>query len=502
VTSRTLERLSGKGWLPVRPIQSLNNRNAIGVGAILGAGAILFVAVFLGYVAAVMPWFISLGLVLLPILFVLVLTKPYVALLLTLAMLFEAVPSAFQPRLPFGGGNLRLYDLLILLLLLVVILRQVLARKSLLVDLGPMLPALGYFTFAFGVSLFYGKFIVHNAEWLTEGRSAITWALLPLIVMACDTPKRFHNFVIGTVVLGLIIALYVSVQSLFEIRIMTEARVEALDVGVNSDVTRSIADGGIYIVIFSVYLILNRLADNRLSWLLGAPLLSLLMIGVAVQFGRGIWVAGALGLVMSTYLHRGFGGLLRVVILGVVGLTLLLGALSIVKPRMVEALLDRATGISREIQSGGSFDWRKRENSAAFTAIERHPFLGVGIGGDYKQTISSKGSFGIETRYIHNGYLYFPLKMGLYAAFIPLVFILCFVRVFRLGLRRHGREGDMGLRAALAGGFFVPVITSFTQPEWVAPRGVAAFCVFMAIALLYLRDGKAVVQHKAHHAQA
>lgn len=455
-------------------------------------GLLLFIALFLGYVSAVMPWFFSLGIVLLPVLLVLVATNPYLALLLTLGMLFEAIPSTFQPRVPFGGGNLRLYDLLILLLLAVVSLRQVFSRKSLLADLGPMLPALGYFVFAFGISLFYAKFIVHNADWLAEGRGAIAWALMPLIVMACDTPKRFRNFVIGAVALGLIIALYVSLQSLLEIRIMTDARVEALDI-VNADVTRSIAGGGIYIIIFSLFFVINRFADRRLKWFLAIPFIALLVLGIAVQFGRGVWMATAAGLMVSTYLHRGLGGLLRVMVLGVVGLVLFLAALSLVKPRMTEALVDRATGISREIHSGGSFAWRKRENSAAFAAIEQHPLLGVGIGGEYKQTISV-GGFQGETRYIHNGYLYFPLKMGLYAAFIPLVFILSFYRTLRMGLRNHDRQGDRGLVAALAGGFLAPVLTSFTQPEWVDPRSVAAFCVFMAIALLYLREGSSTTQ--------
>jgi hypothetical protein len=35
----------------------------------------------------------------------------------------------------------------------------------------------------------------------------------------------------------------------------------------------------------------------------------------------------------------------------------------------------------------------------------------------------------------------------------------------------------------------VPVITSYTQPEWFDPRGIAAFATFMGLALLYRRFG-------------
>jgi hypothetical protein len=43
--------------------------------------------------------------------------------------------------------------------------------------------------------------------------------------------------------------------------------------------------------------------------------------------------------------------------------------------------------------------------------------------------------------------------------------------------------------AALAGAFIVPCISSYTQPEWADPRGVAAFAVFSGLALLYRRFG-------------
>jgi O-antigen ligase len=129
------------------------------------------------------------------------------------------------------------------------------------------------------------------------------------------------------------------------------------------------------------------------------------------------------------------------------------------------------------------------ENQAAMDRIERNPVFGVGLGGQYKQTASSEGHFGIEGTYIHNGYLFFPLKMGLVATFIPLAFMIAFALTLRQGVQRHRADPDNGLVAALAGAFAVPCVASYTQPEWADPRGIAAFAIFTGLALLFRRFG-------------
>ena len=152
---------------------------------------------------------------------------------------------------------------------------------------------------------------------------------------------------------------------------------------------------------------------------------------------------------------------------------------------MAEAALERFTGIGAEFRAGESFGWRLRENDAALARIERHLFTGVGIGGEYKQT----GSLDQETTYIHNGYLYFPLKMGIFAAFIPFAFIVAFVITVRQAGVRHQKTGDPAFVAALCGAFSVPVMTSGTQPEWTAPQGIAAYAILIGLALLYRSFG-------------
>ena len=452
-------------------------------------GAVLL-ALLLGLITAYLPWLFTLLLVLLPLVLLASISRPMVGLVVVMMFIFEVVPSIFQPRVPFGGGRLQAYDLLLIFLSGVVLLRALGARAHPLQAMGPIRWPLYYLLVCMVISFVHVRYFAPNKMMLAEARVAIAWLLVPLIVLAADTPARYRWLLRSVVGIGLVVALYVTIQSLFDLRIMTTARVELLDKDVNSDVVRSIAGGGIYIAIFALFLLINRMLDGRLSWFLGVPGAFLLISGVAVQFGRGVWLATAAGLLVSATLFRGVGGAIRVVVLGVLSLALVIGIASVAKPRLAEALIDRATGIGHEIQSGGSLGWRKLENAAALARIEASPLFGTGMGGEYKQTISLEGSFKTETSYIHNAYLYFPLKMGVLATFIPLAFILAFIVTITQGqARQTGTHADSALVAALCGGFVVPAVTSYTQPEWVSPQGIAAFAVFMALALLYRKMG-------------
>ena len=456
------------------------------IALVLGA---LLLALLLGLVTSFLPWIFTLLLVLLPLVLVASTSRPMVGLVVVLMFIFEVVPSAFQPRLPFGGGKLQAYDVLLLYLAGLVLVRAWLNRTAPLRALGPVRWPLYYLLACMSASLVYVRYFAPNMLALGEARVFVAWLLVPIMVLAVDTPARFRWMLRLVVAIGLVIALYVSIQSLFDLRIMTGARVELLDKDRNSDVVRSIAGGGIYVVVFTLFLLLNRVLERKIGWWWAVPAALLLVFGVAVQFGRGVWLSTAAGLLVSAALYRGNAGVLRVLLLGTFTVALMLSTAAVFKPRLAEAVVERALGIGYELQSGGSYGWRRMENQAALIRIERSPLVGVGLGGQYKQTASTEGHFGIEGTYIHNGYMFFPLKMGVAASFIPLAFIISFVVVLRQGVLRHRADPDAGLVAALAGAFAVPCVASYTQPEWSDPRGISAFAILVGLALLFRRFG-------------
>jgi hypothetical protein len=456
---------------------------AIGLGAMLAAA-------FVGLVASFLPWQFALLFLGLIAAVGLSTTNPLIGLILVLALIFEVIPSAFQPRLPFNFGSLQSTDIILGYLVVVVTIYGLWARQRPLLALGPFQLPLFYLAICMTVSLVYVRYFAPNAQAMGEARTAIAWFILPLIALAVDSHKRARLLLRSVCVMGLIIALYVCIQSIFKIRIMTGLGLVAiLDNSGNSDIVRSIAGGGIYIVLFTLYLVINRMLQRRLFWLWGACAALLLLTCLSFQFGRAVWVAALAGLLVSALRFGGVGGAFKVFAVSAFALGLLMSSLAVFNPRLAEAITERAVGIGAEIESGGSFNWRKLENAYAIAQIEKHPIMGVGIGGQYKLTASTVGHFGNEQTYIHNGYLVFPLKMGLWATFIPLAFIVAFVITLRQGRSRHQGRDDIGLAAALMGAFVVPVIASYTQPEWTDPRGIAAFALMMGLALKYRQFG-------------
>jgi len=445
--------------------------------------AALLLAPFMGLLAAVLPWQYVVILVGLPTLAVAAIMYPLAGLIAVFALIFEAVPGFLQPDLPFGGARLKLFDLAIAYLAAIALVRAMLQGGTLWKPLHEFRWPLLYLLVALVLSIAYVRIAAPNSLMLAEARAHFVWLLLPLSVFAVPNLDKHRVLVFSAVGIAVIVSVYLLLQTGLGLRIMTGSRIEMLDTGSNADVVRSIAGGAIYIVIFALYLALNRLWEGRLSAWLALPLMLLLILGIAVQFGRGIWVASAVGLLVSSAYFRGFGGLVKTAMFMGVAVVLAFVLVLAVKPRTAEAMLDRVTSIQQEIQRGGSFGWRRIENQTAMRVIASRPLLGTGIGGDYKGVVSSSASFANETTYIHNGYLYFPLKMGVWAALIPFAFIAAFAFAVRRYSRVAGAGVDRGQLAALIGAFVVPVLASYTQPEWTNPKGIAAYCLLMALLL-------------------
>lgn len=472
--------------------QSLNYNYGVNSQAVFIVLGTLFLGLFFALLSVLLPWYMGLGLVILPTLLVFSAIKPHVGLIFILMLIFEVIPSIFQPKLPFFGGGLTIFDVFIVYLTFLLLLRALWAKSHPLKEIGVVRWPLYYLYASILSSLVYVKYFAPNSFVMAETRVFIVWLLIPLISMSITSFKQYRGFMNWMIVIAIIISVYVSIQSIFGIQIMTGSRVEAMAETANEDVIRSIAGGSIYVIIFFVYLFSNRWLDGRMSSLRALPLLLLFLVAIAVQFGRGIWVAAAVGLMLSAFLHRGWLGLIKTLVIGGVVLAMMLTALYAVRPATTRSLIQRATGIGEEVERGGSFAWRKQENRYAMMAIKKHPWTGVGLGGEYKQTISTAGHFDLETIYIHNGYLRFPLKMGVFASLVPFAFIAAFIALTRqAAVRDRALSGsyDRSFIAALSGAFFVPVITSYTQGEWENPGGIAAFCVFYGLALLYQRYG-------------
>lgn len=461
----------GRAPGPSAPVQAAgwSSRRDLNV---LSAAIVLVLALLFGLATPVLPPVLLFAAPLGVLLLYAGARWPLLGAFFTLALAFEVIPSQLVP----SAGSFKAHELLMMYLLGAVVLRAWLEGTPLLAPLRPYLLPLLYLVACIAASSVYVRFFAPNPFLLASYRVFVPLFVLPVILISSQGRDCTATLVRGMLVIALAMACIAMLQSMLDIRIMGGARMDSPEG--DSGVARSFTGGATYVIGFGIYYMVNGLVrpfNGARAWY---PLgLLILAGGLAMTFGRGVWVATGLGLLASATLYRGWRAGLLAGLLGSLLLALLLTALWVVRPSTAEAVVDRALSTASELESGGSFGWRQAENSYALKAIAARPWTGVGLGGEYKQTTASRGHFLNETYYIHNAYLAYPLRMGLHAAAVPFLFMLAFALMSYRSLRlAQGRL--RAVSAALAGAFLVPCITSYTQPEWMG-QGLGAFGLFM-----------------------
>ncbi|MBZ8140318.1 hypothetical protein CLD22_10455 [Rubrivivax gelatinosus] len=461
--------------------------------AVLAVVAGLLLAAIFGLAAAALPWIWMLGLVIVPVVLVLSIVYPVAGVVFALLFVFQVIPEQFHPRLPFGGGSLRVHDLMVVYLSAVVMIRTLATRAPLISPLQQFLWPLLYLFACIAISVVHVQVWAPNDRLLSEGRNLVAWMLLPLLVLGIRNQRALDWLWRSVFAIALVISVYVCLQTYADLQILGNVRDLAGSTTSANDaqgVQRSTAGGATYLIVLLLLLGINRAIEGRWPVWLATALGLLLVAALGASFGRGVWVATLFGVFVSAFVFRGLKAASLTVLMLALLVSCLLGLTAVVKPQVGEALVDRVTRFGDEVDRGGSFAWRVQENQDALRSIGRHSLLGVGIGGDYKQTTRAGASFQLETGYIHNAYLYFPVKLGLIGAFVPFAFIAAMGLAVRHALRLRPPR-DRARVAALAGAFSTAALASVSQPEWTSLAGAAAFCTIMSLLLLESRYGDA-----------
>ena len=199
-------------------------------------------------------------------------------------------------------------------------------------------------------------------------------------------------------------------------------------------------------------------------------LLAIVIVGgtfsLLITFSRNIYVSLFFCLILLFFFSQ---AKIRLALAGTYIVTVI-AAISIIVlthpafSKFYDALSDRVSSITaRETyKKDFSLQWRYFENRKAIEAIGRHPFTGVGLGGKYHK----EEAFPFARRYIHNGYLFLALKMGIQtlAVFLAISFLILF-----RGLTTSIRSNDQVTKAiVVAAGlaFFGLMISSLVRPNF------------------------------------
>lgn len=441
------------------------------------------VSVLFGLMAVVLPWWFVVALLVLPLGLLVSALFPEMGLVLVVVLVSGLLPEAMTPSISAGPGKLQAHEIVMGLLTVIGAFR---VRERGLLSVRWVQPVYAILLCAFigsVVGLVYSG--AQMRDLLQEVRIQGYWLLAPMSVVLIQDARALKRFIVGILIVSFLISVAVLLQFFFNIKILSTARVENLNTLTESysDVTRSTAGGAIYWIIFSVFIATVGAAFRDISRWIVVPLVLVMTGAIVVSFGRGIWISMLMGAILLGWMTFRSKGVFTVLVLTIVLSVSAVGALATVKPRIIEVAIDRVISTTKEGDPNSSLGWRLNEANYAWVSLSRSPVIGIGFGVAYKPFERLSGTdadFGLM-RYIHNSFLGVWLKMGL----------LGLLAVFWIGAQtlymgwdlshRAVHLGYKRLAATIVASFTVPLITSMTQPEWLAPAGVTYFALMIGI---------------------
>jgi len=415
---------------------------------------------------------------------------PEIALLSILLFTSTVFNIYTFPSIPIGIGHLVISDILLFALIGIILLRGMVKSSSYFIHTSLDMPLLAFYgtaILATAIGIFNSRVTFNQS--LGEVRIVSLYLTFFIVTNLVRNEKQVRRLLNGIFLLAFFVALMMIVQYLLgnSIIIIKTARVETLETAgvIESGVTRILPPGqSLVVVVFIsqvVLLIFDRTPSSYLSrfFLAGATGLAVLL-----TFTRGYWVAVILALF--------FVGLLvsirdKVKYVKIVFWTVLIGAFILtpfldVKGSQVGKLIDGAmvrmsTMFNPDITKEESLTYRYIENEYVFPQIVSHPFFGLGLGANYRprdpRLDFSKSLASSLTWYIHNGYYWVMVKIGLIGF---LFFMYFFLRFVKRGFQNWKRISDPFLKGIVLS-FAVTILslqfTVFTSPifttTWWAP---------------------------------
>lgn len=446
-------------------------------------GFVLFVAFIFGVSSAILPPLFLVAILFIPVLIFVTWVYPALALLVLISVLYGVIPPSLVPNIPLGGGKLQANDLALACLFVVVVLRSTKIWPEVVAKIKPLRVPLGLLCFLFLFSLIFsfGYFHTPTKHVFAEIRNFLYWLILPTVVAIVSLDRTRYYFILGGIVaISYIISLALLFQHLTGVDVLGSGRVEQLvTLDKTSDVIRTTTPG-IYLIVLSIYLILARWLSGQMSAIVAGLACGPLVLGVLVTFGRGVWLASAICLIILSA-SIGRKAFLRLVLVGVLAVPIFSVGLMTFKPETGEAIFDRVFSVAKEVQSGSSVEWRYLENKYAIDHLVSNPVVGVGIGGFAHPKFHPMMDDDL-LRYVHNGYLYLAVKIGVLGLLVPVIIILLVAKWLR-DRRPVYSNGVSASRKAILAIFFVPCITSFTQPEWMVYTGVGFLALTLGLIL-------------------
>lgn len=396
------------------------------------------------------------------------------------------------------GGGFELRDLFLVALWGIVLLRyrpvcfkRVLGGPLaiwLLVFLGGALFSAAWALLRFSVEVFYV---------LRELRAIASYSTFFLLLLIVRDRRRFDFVVHYLTFLACLVAMISVLQYLMGTEFaFAGGRVEVR--AATQGLTRVLLPSSFLV---NVMMIVNiaQLSFNHgtKSLVLRVPIIVLLGTAVALTQSRNLWFSDAMVLLllfMISGLRKKVRFVLIVSLFGLLlglGLGLLPGANGDVTT--VEGLLGRLTEpFERDLFQGSrSLGGRVQELQIAWGKIVQYPLLGIGVGNRYyeytRRVWRYSDILNFLPWFIHNGYAWIALKMGLPISFFFLCLLVKVLVLAGHNFYNAGNKRDRGIAAGLALSFIGLCASALVVPVFMQPSHVVTFMAVVGLIAAFRR---------------
>lgn len=477
--------------LPSIPGKSFFNYLALSVLVITSG-------VFLGIVAVFLPFWLVFSFLVLPLFALILFTRPEYALVAFIGLACGLIHPSFVPKLPFLGGAVGAADLALAMLALYVVIvhfvrksprdrpaAQQKAGAALL-----MRNAYIGFMVLFMVAVIASLTLkgLEKGVVLGEARDLGYLLVLPLAIAILDTPVRQIRFVRAFVALGLLFSVGQILQGLFDIPVFgSSGRLEVLETLGQKEygATRSLTRG-INIIIMSLLLLVGGYVLGRIPRLAFFVMAGLLGAGIFLTFGRTTFavVGLSVSLIVVWLNPKKIPELSSVFFLALV---IAIAGVAFFKPAAISGVIDRVTNTGTELRSGASAQWRYEEAQFMIPKIVANPFLGIGLGAEYKSVGGSWLNPDLN-RYMHNAYLYMAGKIGVPALMLFLLFMFGVYRSARRSMQFRELPAMQRVVLAVSAAMMIRfALASITEPHFMADYSLTIIALCGGLVWLFSR---------------
>ena len=343
------------------------------------------------------------------------------------------------PSIPIGIGRLIVSDILLFILIGILFLRLIHRSSSYFVHTPLDLPLLTFYVTAILSTAFaiFNSRVTFNGS-LEEVRVVNFYLIFFIITHLIRNEKQLHRLLKGIIFLAFFTALAMIAQYILGPGVpILPGRVEILNTAgtISYGVTRILPPGQSLVMLGFVCLAVQMLFDKKLSRFM-VYLIELGVVGLAVllTFNRSFWgaIATALLLVILFVSLRDKVKYAQIALwIVLIGFFILIPFLTVKRGKVAELV----NGITARMETlfnpntaqEGSVQFRFIENEYAIPQILSHPFIGLGLGANYRPwDFRLDGRRSDLANYIHNGHLWIMLKTGL----IGYLFFMCFLLMF------------------------------------------------------------------------